>query len=78
MKFPYFTTSSTLETKTSNLTKSTLTHIVMVSDKYELWVCLQSHLQGCLVHKKDATEFYKVFIANGKYDIGRCILIQSK
>ena len=41
-------------------------------------IVMVSHLEGCLLYKKYAGEFSKVFIANGKPDIGRCILSKSK
>ena len=76
-KLSLFTTSFTLEPKKSLLAKSTVFQIV-ASGKYEIWGCLPSHLEERLSYKKDAAEFSKVFIVNGKHDIGRCILSQNK
>ena len=77
-KLFHFTTSLTLEPKKSLLAKATVFQIVMVSGKNEICECLLSHLEVCLLSKKDAVEFSKVFLANGKHDIGRYILSQNK
>ena len=46
--------------------------------KNEIWGCLLNHLEGYFLYKTDAAEFLKVFIANGKHDIGRSILTHVK
>ena len=59
------------------MAKSTVFQIVMANGKYEIWGRLLSHLEGCPSYKKDAAEFSKVFIANGRHDIGMYILSQK-
>ena len=41
--------------------------------KYEVWDCLLSYLEGCLLYKTVEAEFSKVVVATGKHDIGRYI-----
>ena len=54
-----------------------MVQIVIVGGKYETEYLL-SHLEGCLLSKTDAVEVFKVSIAIGKHDTGRCTLSQNK
>ena len=46
-----FTTNFTLKMKKLLLTKSTMVHIVMVSDRNKKWECVESHLEECILYK---------------------------
>ena len=76
---PLFITHFTLEMKSLLNKNKTVAQIVMVSGNYGIWVCLLCQIEGCLLCKIDAGEFSKVLkVANGKHDIGRCILSLRK